>query len=168
MKTILITGPESTGKTSLAKALSQELSLALLPEYARTYLETQGPEYLQETLLHIAKEHLRLYKARQLSESIILDSFLLNIKIWSLEKFNACDAWILEELQKFQPDLVLLCKPDIPWVSDPLRENPKDRSYLFSRFVEELNFYNWNYHIVDAENRGENITKTVKEFLSKV
>ena len=35
------------------------------------------------------------------------------------------------EEQKMKSDFIYYTKPDIPWESDPLRENPNDRMKLF-------------------------------------
>ena len=42
----------------------------------------------------------------------------------------------------------LLCKPDIPWESDPLRENPNDRIKLFDIYKMELDNLGHKYYIV--------------------
>ncbi len=169
-KTILITGPESSGKTTLAKQLAENLGAEFLPEYARTYLEQHGPEYEQSTLLTIAKEHTLAFDtslASNQSKILLLDTFLLNIKIWSEEKYESCDSWILDQLTSFRPDGVLLCKPDIPWKPDPLRENPLDRDRLFAIYQQELDQLQWNYLIIDAERREKKLKESVREFISK-
>ena len=62
---------------------------------------------------------------------MILDTDLLTIKLWSYYKFNSVDKWILKiDEQKKENRVYLLFKPDIEWVSDPLRENPNNRRYI--------------------------------------
>ncbi len=168
MKTILITGPESSGKTYLADKLSKEFSVPVLYEYAREYLEENGENYAQATLLKIAKEHKIQYDKLGQSQALIMDTYLMNIKIWSLEKYGNCDPWILETLKTFRPQLVLLCKPDIPWEPDPLRENRDTREHLFNLYLKELHFYDLDHFIVDKDSRGNIVQERVKEFLSKV
>jgi len=130
MKSILITGPESSGKTTLASHLAEKFALPVLEEHARNYLEEKGAEYNQSTLLNIAQEHSNNFEAADKTKLLIMDTYLINIKIWSLEKYSECDPWVLNKLKTFKPALVLLCQPDIPWEADPLRENPKDRDRL--------------------------------------
>ncbi len=56
---------------------------------------------------------------------------MINIRIWSEEKFGNCDARIVELSETRHYDHWLLCRPDLPWEADPLRENPHDRDRLF-------------------------------------
>jgi nicotinamide riboside kinase len=46
------------------------------------------------------------------------------MKVWSEFVFNQCSFDILNGIVTQNYDLYLLCKPDIPWVSDELREYP--------------------------------------------
>ena len=41
-------------------------------------------------------------------------------------------------------------KPDIPWIEDPLRENPHDRPRLFDMYHAELKHANHNYRIIEG------------------
>ena len=51
---IVVTGPESSGKTTLAQDLAQELEGLLVPEYSRIYLEQAGLRYGHDDLEFIA------------------------------------------------------------------------------------------------------------------
>ena len=59
MLKIIVTGPESSGKTTLCKALSEHYNLPFTKEFAREYLTDLGKNYLQEDLLEIAKGQLK-------------------------------------------------------------------------------------------------------------
>lgn len=150
MNKIIVTGPESSGKTTLCKQLSKHFKLSFSKEFARTYLEKKGVNYNQEDLLEIAKGQLLSEENHQ-----ILDTDLITIKIWSEYKYGNCAKWILDKIeeQKSENRFYLLCKPDIPWQSDPLRENPLNRIELFEMYKMELENLNHNYHIVEGENR---------------
>ena len=67
---------------------------------------------------------------------LICDTAIHTIKIWSLEKYNKCDPWIIKKRENYNH--YLLCSPEIPWEADPLRENPKDRKRIFQIYLEEL------------------------------
>ena len=58
MKKIVITGPESTGKTTLAEALAQKLNALLIPEYARSYVEGLNRPYTYSDVEMIAQHQL--------------------------------------------------------------------------------------------------------------
>ena len=152
MLKIIVTGPESSGKTTLCKALSEHYNLPFTKEFAREYLTDLGKNYLQEDLLKIAVGQLKSEQNTQL-----LDTDLITIKIWSEYKYGNCDKWILEQIekQKTEKRFYLLCKPDIHWEADPLRENPNNRNGLFELYKKELEDLEYNYLIVKGENRVE-------------
>ena len=164
IKHIVITGPESSGKTTLTKALAKELNLGYTEEYAREYLNSNS-NYIQEDLLHIAKGQLQNEKAN-LNPIAIHDTDLITIKIWSEYKYNQCNPWIIEQIeeQKNKNRLYLLCKPDIPWEADPLRENPINRAELFEIFLSEIQNTKHPYFIIEGEKRLEKALLKIQSF----
>jgi len=163
MLKIIATGPESSGKTTLCKALFKHFNLPFSKEYAREYLEKINKDYNQDDLLKIAKEQLKSEQNTQL-----LDTDLITIKIWSKYKYGNCDKWILDEIekQKSEKRFYLLCKPDVPWKKDPQRENPNDREELFEIYKEELANLGHNYFIVEGEERKENSISKISPIIS--
>lgn len=137
MLRIAIVGPESSGKTTLTEALAQHYGCAYTEEYARSYLEGNGPGYVAEDLIHIASGQLLLEgHAQRLTEEqngdlLLCDTDMLTIRIWSEEKFGRCHSVLQQLANEVKYDHWLLCRPDIPWRADPLRENPHDRDRLF-------------------------------------
>ena len=164
MVKIIITGPESTGKTTLCKALSRHLKISFSKEYAREYLKDLRLNYCQEDLIKIAKKQLKSEENMQL-----LDTDLITIKIWSEYKYGSCNKWILEELekQKFENRFYLLCSPDIEWVADHLREGSSDRIELFKIYRQEIEKLGHRYYIIKGKNRDINAVSKIldKRFL---
>ena len=153
MLKVIVTGPESSGKTTLCKALSNHLDTPYSTEYAREYLNQIDRVYTQKDLIKIAKEQLNLNQKYRL-----LDTDLITIKIWSNYKYGNCDNWILEQIekQKSKNRFYLLCKPDLKWVKDPFRENPKNRIELFKLYKKELKDLHHDYYVVEGKNRNIN------------
>ena len=141
MAKIIVTGPESCGKTTLSQALSNHFRIPFSKEYAREYLQELGRDYSQEDLITIAKKQLEFEQDIQL-----LDTDLITIKIWSNYKYGSCDKWILEQIetQKSEKRFYLLCSPDIPWQADKQRENPNNREELFEIYKQELDDLEYN------------------------
>ncbi len=146
MLKVIVTGPESSGKTSLSHILADYFDVPLVEEYAREYLgKKETPQYKQADLIDIAKGQIALEQdaIRKAQKSLVMcDTDLLTIKIWSMEVFGQCDAAIehlyLNSLKNFST-LYLLCSPEnIPWEFDILRENPHDRDRLFQVYEKEL------------------------------
>ena len=52
------------------------------------------------------------------------------MKVWCEYVFGKCHQFILDEIVRRKYDLYLLCKPDIPWVKDELREYPDEKIRL--------------------------------------
>lgn len=133
MRRIAIVGPESSGKTTLAGMLVRHLGAAHVDEAARDYLSSLGRPYVEVDLLRIAHAQAAAEDAMASASPHLLlcDTDLITIRIWSEEKYGRCHPWILGQSEKRHYDLWLLCRPDIPWAPDPLRENPNDRDRLF-------------------------------------
>ena len=162
MHKIIVTGPESSGKTTLCKNLSEHFKIPFAKEYAREFLDELGGDYKQDDLLEIAKVQLKSELNSQL-----LDTDLITIKIWSEYKYGSCDKWILSQIekQKTEKRFYLLCKADIPWEGDPQRENPNDRVELFEIHKKELENLGHDYFVVEGENRVE---KSISNLLNLI
>ena len=138
---IVVTGPESTGKTELSMHLSSLLGEKYIPEYARSYVEQLDRRYTYEDLEHIASVQLKQLKdaERDTNQVIILDTFLIITKVWFQEVFGRVPDWINPGLKDSGIDLFLLCNHDLKWVEDLVRENPGlRRKYLFERYMNEI------------------------------
>jgi len=163
MLKIIVTGAESSGKTTLCKALSTHFEIPFTEEYAREYLNNLESDYTQSHLLEIAKRQLLSEHNAQ-----ILDTDLITIKIWSEYKYGGCDNWILEQIeqQKSERRFYLLCKPDIPWEADKQRENPNDRAELFEIYKTELESLGHTYFVVEGKDRVEKSISKISNLIS--
>ncbi len=135
---IAITGPESSGKTTIAKLLAEELNACYIPEFAREYLENLDRSYTIKDLDEIAQGQVDRWNDAPKDKSLVCDTELIVVKIWSEFKYSKVSDNILELLDKQRFDIYFLCRPDIPWEPDALRENPDDRDVLFEMYVKEL------------------------------
>jgi nicotinamide riboside kinase len=121
MLKIAITGPESTGKSDLSHALASHFQGKVLHEYAREYLETRGPSYLQETVEQIAREQMRQQNELLLQNDrhVFFDTDLLVCRIWLEFVFGKCPQHIVLESLKPVFSHTLLMNIDLPWQADP-------------------------------------------------
>ena len=147
---ILITGPESSGKSTLTTQLSAYFKAPMVPEYARLYLKDM-PTYQEYDLVQIALGQKKMEDDEVKNNPSILfcDTGMEVIEIWSQEKFGRIDSQITHLAQHANYDLVLLCKPNIEWQPDPLRENPTDRDRLFELYVDYLAVTNFQVSVID-------------------
>lgn len=152
MKKLILTGPESTGKTTIANFLSAQLDIEFIEEFAREYLnQTQG-KYDYDDLEKMAKKSMFILDQKRY-DKLILDTDLLTYKIWSEVRYNKVSTWIVEHLEMNKSGLYFLCYPDLEWVSDPLRENPGERHFLFKLYEDLLIQLECNYFIITGSKK---------------
>lgn len=164
---IAITGPESSGKTTIAKLLAEELNACYIPEFAREYLENLDRNYAIKDLDEIAQGQVDRWKDAPKDKSLICDTELIVVRIWSEFKYSKVSDKILELLDKQRFDIYFLCKPDIPWEPDVLRESPDDRELLFELYVKELSYRNLPFTILSGtlDKRMKDAKQILKEHL---
>lgn len=167
---LVLTGPESCGKSTLAQKLSEHFGAPLVQEASRDYLSNQ-PSYQEADLLHIAKQQLEIEQAALSGapDKLICDTDLLVIIIWSEVKYGRCDAWIINAFEQSQQAAstkrqYLLCDYHVPWQPDPLRENPDNRDELFELYLTKLKHYDLNYTIVRGD-PDERLRQVVANFV---
>jgi len=167
MNKIIITGPESSGKTTLSNDLKKHFNTHLVTEYAREYIDKLNSKYNYKDLLKIAKQQLKNEVEIQLKTPLICDTDLITIKIWSEYKYSKCDKWILQNIQKQKNELrfYLLCKPDLKWRYDPQRENQFDRESIFDIHKNELEALNHQYSVIDSHDRLNKAIKALKKVI---
>ncbi len=139
---ICFTGPESSGKTTLAQLAAKHYSTNWLSEYARTYLAQIDYPYKAADLLKIAEGQVlaeqQFLANNNQQEFLFFDTSLLVIKIWSIFKYGFYNHKIDQLLRQNLPEYYFLCDWQIPWEYDPLRETPNDRGALFDLYLREL------------------------------
>lgn len=140
LKKIVIIGGESTGKSTITHQLAEHYNTQGVEEYARTYLESLGRDYIEDDLLEIAKGQIELEnKLEKIANRFLFcDTDLHVIKVWSEFKYGHCHPFILEQLSIKSYDGYIITSPDFPWQPDPLREHPDQslRDYFFSIYCD--------------------------------
>tara|TARA_B110000438_G_C15744830_1_gene620214 strand:- start:361 stop:867 length:507 start_codon:yes stop_codon:yes gene_type:complete len=167
MLRIAITGPESSGKTTLCSLLSQHYNVSYIPEFARAYLEKTQGKYKQLDLDNIAQGQLKSLFSFE-DKIVICDTDFSVLEIWSKYKYNNVSEIIRELVNKELFDLHILCTPDIPWEEDKLRENPHSRAHLFELYQSSLSRNNKSFIVVSGtqQNRIEKSLKAIEELIN--
>jgi NadR type nicotinamide-nucleotide adenylyltransferase len=166
---IAVLGPESTGKTELCTSLASHFNTTWVPEYARTYLQNRPGNYSREDVLFCVagQRALEDAKASEANRYLFCDTEMINFKVWITDKFGSAPDWITEDIHR-RYDAYLLTSPDIPFVSDPMRENPERREFFFDWYRREVKATGLPFEIITGEGaeRLHNAVNAVQRLLS--
>ena len=156
-----IIGPESTGKSSLARYLANRYKGTYVPEYARAYVEGlmakgRTDEWTKvitfDDICAIARHQIEEMETLAYSPSPLafFDTELIVTKVWFDYAFGRVPEWLNENIHRYPMDVYLLTYPDIPWMPDPTRSNGSDaiRKELFDRYEAEIQALDIPYYII--------------------
>lgn len=144
LRRVCVTGPESTGKTTLASRLAELLDTAWVPEASRVYAERVGRPLDASDVSPIAHEHIALADTGAAAAldrgatSLVLDTDLLSTVVYARYYYDLVPPWIEEAERARRADLYLLCDVDVPWIADGIRDRPTGRGAMFDRFHRAL------------------------------
>lgn len=140
MTRVVLTGSESTGKTTLAWRLTQHFGAEYVPEFVRGYAEKKsgvlsfgdhGP--IAHGQMELEDKHIARAKGL-----IIQDTDLLSTMVYCDHYFGQCPPWIIEAAAARRPDLYLLCDIDIPWIPDSVRDRGHMREAMQQLFRDAV------------------------------
>ena len=137
VRRVVVAGAESTGKTTVARALADQMGTTWVPEYGRMYWE--GRRYRRDQSWHgeefttIASTHHRM--ADDLARSadrgtLILDTDALTTNVWRERYVGESDPGLTALAMERRPSLYLVTAPDFEWVQDGTRESRRERSTM--------------------------------------
>ena len=171
---VVLFGPESTGKTTLSKALAEHYGTHWVAEYARDYLQNKW-DIEQKTcersdLLPIAIGQMQLENAAaaKTDELLFCDTNLLETKVYSEVYYDGyCDPVIKDYAKKNCYNLYFLCDIDVPWEADDLRDKPNARKKMFSAFEGALQKHELPYVILSGSktDRLKNAVNHINQLL---
>ena len=155
---VVVYGPESTGKTTLAMELAEYYQTEWVPEYAREYLQDVWNREQRtcepHDLLPIAEGQMRLENelSKKAERILICDTDLLETKVYSEAYYvGSCDPILEKYALENTYDLYLLTNIDIPWEKDDLRDKPNERERMFSYFKNALEKYQRDFVILSGD-----------------
>jgi len=142
-KLIRLMGPESTGKSTLAKNLAQKLDCPYVPEYAKDFIIVKGGVTQEDMPLFATGQTAQIQAALEVNQRnpyVICDTCPLTTKVWT----NTLYGTTLEITAPHTFDLTFLIYPTNPWVGDVHRNVLKDshtedsRLKMFNDMLKEL------------------------------
>lgn len=169
---VVLFGPESTGKTTMARTLAGLFEVPWVEEYMRRYLEergpVEGPLVSREEILPIAKGQMGLENRAMEGKPgmIICDTNLLELLVYCQYYFDGwCPDQLTKAVQAMHYDHYFLTQVDTPWEPDNLRDRPLDRVNMFRTFERELTKRNLPYTILEGphSDRLEKAQKQIEQ-----
>jgi NadR type nicotinamide-nucleotide adenylyltransferase len=146
---VVVTGSESTGKTTLAGDLARVLGTHWVAEFSRDYARQVQRALTAADVEPIARgqreredraidEWHAAFDAALAPPPLILDTDLVSTTVYAEHYYGACPPWILAEGRARLGDLYLLCEPDLAWEADGVRDQPLERARLHEAFRARL------------------------------
>jgi nicotinamide riboside kinase len=148
---VVLIGPEASGKTTLARELAEEFGAPWVPEAARLFAESFPEPLSLDTVGPIAKLSMRLEDEAMTAirrdrattgadgpPLLFRDTDLVSTVVYSRHYYGTVEPWIVAEARARRAALYLLCRPDLPWLPDGVRDRPMHRERLLEDFRAEL------------------------------
>lgn len=142
IKRICLFGPESTGKSTLAKDLANHYNTAFVDEYAKRYIVNKNDDLVFSDLNIILEQQIKNEElaAVQAKGLLFCDSDALTTKIWSEYLFKKTSSYVDRMTQSAIKRYAhtLLLDIDVPWTNDIHRYAPDDRTSFFMNCEQAL------------------------------
>jgi HTH-type transcriptional regulator, transcriptional repressor of NAD biosynthesis genes len=151
VKKICFYGPESTGKSVMAKRMAEKYKTEFVPEVARELITSN--DFGMEDIATIGQAHYNRIqeKLKPANKILFCDTDAITTQLYSKHYLNKVPAVIAELESKVRYDLYFLFDIDVPWVSDGLRDLGHARQEMFILFKEALEKRNIDYILVTGD-----------------
>ena len=144
-KRVVVVGAESTGTTTLARALAERYRTAWVPEYGRTYWEGKmsapnAAVWRTEEFVHIAsmQNEMEDRLARSANRILFCDTDSFATSLWHERYLGSLSPEVAALNTGRRYDHYFLTGDDIPFVQDGTRDGEHIRHRMHERFQEEL------------------------------
>jgi len=138
VRRVAIVGPESTGKTTLARSLAETYRTVAVPERARFVATRQAGVLGYDDIAEIAAGQISSVTAleAQANRLLFCDTNLRSIDLWSQRLFDRSPSWLSERAKTDDAyDLVLIMAPDVPFVGASHHDQPGPRRAFFESII---------------------------------
>ncbi len=151
---LVLLGAESSGKTTLSKALAEALGTAWVPEYGRTLHEQKNGQLLYEDLLYIGRRQLELEDeaAAQAHGWLVCDTNAATTALYSYYYFHRCDPALqrLAQVCRQRYAHTFVCLPTTPFEDDGWRGPEALRQFQHGAILMQLELLGISYTLLDG------------------
>jgi HTH-type transcriptional repressor of NAD biosynthesis genes len=160
-------GPESTGKTEMAKRMAAHYQTEFVPEAAREMITSN--DFTLADIIQIGEEQTKCVqeKLKSANKFLFCDTDLITTQIYSQQYLHEVPPRLTELENQIQYDMYFLFDIDVPWVADGLRDLGDRRIEMATIFKSELEKRGIPYVLISGnwEERFERIKTEVDKFL---
>ncbi len=151
---VVFVGTESTGKSTLARAMAEEHNTAWVHEYGRELWEAQNLEGSFSDMLKIGREQIRREDicAQYAKDYLFCDTNAWTTYHWSLMAYGQADPRLYDLMAKRMKSYTwIVCDNDFGWVQDGTRELDGQKSIDFHKQqLDDLADWEIPYYIVSG------------------
>ena len=173
MKRVVLTGSESTGKTTLAERLARHYGVSWVPEFVRDYAATKTSPLDASDVDPIARGQIvreddhRSRAATNNERLLIADTDLLSTAVYAAHYYGRAPDWVVRAARERRPDLYLLLDVDLPWAPDPQRDRGHLRAEMQALFRAAVEASGTPFVVIsgDAESRFAAARAAIDELL---
>ena len=166
VKRICFYGPESTGKSTLAKRLATRYSTEFVPEVSREFISSNV--FTVDDIITIGKAQTQrvLDKTRVANRLLFCDTDVITTEIYCKHYLDEVPAILFELEKQVLYDRYFLFDVDVPWVADGVRDLGNQRQEMFDVFRSELATRGITYDILrgDFEQREKKLVAEMNRY----
>ena len=162
VKKICFYGPESTGKSTLAKRMAEIYHTEFVPEVSREIIDSN--DFSVEDIVrigHAQTERVQM-KTKSANKLLFCDTDLITTEIYCRHYLKEVPSILFDLEKMITYDRYFLFDTSVPWVADGLRDLGDRRDEMFEVFRNELEKRKIEYEIIQGsftEREAQVITK---------
>jgi HTH-type transcriptional repressor of NAD biosynthesis genes len=150
-KRVCLIGPESSGKTTLARRLAAHYGTVWVPERLRSIPVGFPVQPVDVAWAAFGQQAAEDLLARRASRALICDTDILSARLWSDRLFGAAPQWLLDAAERPTADLYLLTSPDVPFVGPNISNQPSQRREFYHACRRELDRLSQPYFTLEGD-----------------
>lgn len=169
LKKVCFYGPESTGKSTMAKLMADLYQTEWVPEAARNILSSN--EFSAEDIIKIGvtQDQDIIEKSKTADKVLFCDTDVITTQIYARHYLGFIPEILFELEKKTNYDLYFLMDIDAPWIEDPLRDLGERRKEMMDLFRKELEKREIPYILIqgDYNTREKKVIQEINTLLRK-